>query len=62
MAEQVQVFYWPTASIKTNCARASSAIPAQTGPIYAANATTNATKTVNALGGDGSIDVINGFT
>ena len=62
MAEQVQVFYWPTASVKSDCARASSAIPVQTGPTYAANVTTNATETVNALGGDGSIDVINGFT
>ena len=62
MAEQVQVFYWPTASVKTDCARATSTIPFQSGPIYAANATTNATKTINALGGDGAIDVINGFT
>ena len=62
MAEQVQVFYWPTASIKTNCARASSALPFQTGPVYATNATSNATRTVSPLGGDGAIDVISGFT
>jgi len=62
MAEQVQVFYWPTASIRTDCARASSAVAFQTGLTYAANVTANATKTINALGGDGTIDVINGFT
>jgi len=62
MAQQVQVFYWPTASIKSDCARASSITPFASAPTYAANATTNATKSLNALGGDGSIDVIDGFT
>ncbi len=56
------MFYWPTASIRTDCARASSAVAFQTGLTYAANVTANATKTINALGGDGTIDVINGFT
>lgn len=62
MAEQVQVFYWPTASVKTNCARASAVTAFQSGPTYAANATTYANKTGDPQNGHGSIDVVDGFT
>lgn len=62
MAQQVQVLYWPTVSIKSDCARASSITASPSSPTYAANATIDATKSLHALGGDGSIDVIDGFT
>lgn len=62
MAEQVQVFYWPTASVKTDCARGSAITPFASTPTFAANTTTNVTKSLNAFGGDNSVEVIDGFT
>lgn len=62
MADQVQVYYWPTASVRSNCARASAAASYQSAPYYAANATTNATQSLTALASAGSTDVVNGFT
>lgn len=38
LADQVQVYYWPTASVKNGCARAASVSPFQTGVPYASNA------------------------
>lgn len=38
LADQVQVYYWPTASVKNNCARGASVDPFQTGVPYASNA------------------------
>ncbi|KAF6230532.1 hypothetical protein HO133_004876 [Letharia lupina] len=38
LADQVQVYYWPTASVKNNCARGASINPFQTGVPYASNA------------------------
>ena len=61
MAEQVQVFYWPTATIRSDCARASSITASPAGPTYAANATAYANQSITALAGD-QIDVVNGFT
>ena len=61
MAEQVQVFYWPTETIRSDCARASSITGVQSGPTYAANATAHGNKTVTALNGNG-IDIVNGYT
>ncbi len=38
LADQVQVYYWPTASVKNDCARGVSVSPFETGVPYAANA------------------------
>lgn len=38
LADQVQVYYWPTASVKNDCARGASINPFQTGVPYASNA------------------------
>ncbi|CAD6587759.1 MAG: hypothetical protein ASARMPRED_003247 [Alectoria sarmentosa] len=38
LADQVQVYYWPTASVKNDCARGASVSPFQTGVPYASNA------------------------
>lgn len=38
LADQVQVYYWPTASVKNDCARGASGSPFQTGVRYASNA------------------------
>ena len=61
-ADQVQVYYWPTASVNSNCARASAGATQASSPKYATNGTTNATQTLTALASAGSTDVINGFT
>ena len=57
-AEQVQVYYWPTASVKSDCPRAASAILPQDSQTYASNATT----TLTASTGQITTDVIDGFT
>lgn len=38
LADQVQVYYWSTASVKNDCARGASVNPFQTGVPYASNA------------------------
>ena len=38
LADQVQVYYWPTASVKNDCARGVSVSPFETGVPYASNA------------------------
>ena len=57
-AQQVQVFYWSTASVKSDCARASSAIL----PTDSLSYGSNATKTLGAPAGQITTDVIDGFT
>lgn len=56
MVDQVQVYYWPTASIRSDCARASAANSYQNRPSNAANIATT------TFASAGATDVVNGFT
>ncbi len=63
-ASQVQVYNWPTASVRSNCARASVGGSPQSPakPNYGSNGISNATQTMPGLANLGKTDVINGFT
>ena len=59
-ADQVQVYYWPTASVRSDCARGVSVSPFETGIPYASNASR-----IQALAPqvDGpTTNVVDGFT
>ena len=60
LAEQVQVYYWPTQSVKSDCARASSVV-LQSSLTYGINATKTLSPSASA-GGGLSTDVVDGFT
>ncbi|KAK0510666.1 hypothetical protein JMJ35_007098 [Cladonia borealis] len=60
LAEQVQVYYWPTQSVHSDCARASSVV-LQSSLTYGINATKTLSPSASA-GGGLTTDVVDGFT
>lgn len=61
LADQVQVYYWPTASVKNDCARGASVNPFQTGVPYASNA--SRIQSLAPQGADSpTTTVVDGFT
>ena len=60
LAEQVQVYYWPTQSVKNDCARASSVV-IQSSLTYGINATKTLSPS-GSVGGGLTTDVVDGFT
>ena len=60
LAEQVQVYYWPTQSVHSDCARASSVV-LQSTLTYGINATKTLSPSASA-GGGLTTDVVDGFT
>ena len=61
LAEQVQVYFWPTASVKNNCARGASVNPFQTGVPYASNAS-NIQSLAPQVNGSPTTTVVEGYT
>ena len=60
LAEQVQVYYWPTQSVRSDCARASSVV-LQSSVTYGINATKTLSPS-GSVGGGVTTDVVDGFT
>lgn len=60
LAEQVQVYYWPTQSVRSDCARASSLV-LQSSVTYGINATKTLSPS-GSVGGGLTTDVVDGFT
>lgn len=60
LAEQVQIYYWPTQSVRRDCARASSVV-LQSSVTYGINATKTLTLS-GSVGGGLTTDVVDGFT
>lgn len=61
LADQVQVFYWPTASVKNDCARGASVSPFQTDVPYASNASRIQTLAAQVADSDATT-VVDGYT
>ena len=60
-ADQVQVYYWPTASVRSDCARGVSVSPFETGVPYASNASRIQTLAPQVADGP-TTRVVDGFT
>ena len=61
LADQVQVYYWPTASVKNDCARGASVSPFQTSVPYASNA--SRIQSLASQGADNpTTTVVDGYT
>ena len=60
--DQVRVYYWPTASVRTDCSRGAQITAAPAAPKYAGHNASVASSSLQAFGAKGGIDVLDGFT